>query len=75
MKLKEMAHVRYTSTCCVWDIDTDELLAGPDFKGFSANSVAKCGNMDVKHKEYCFRENSDGKIEEYFDVYVKRGDC
>lgn len=72
-KIRNLPKKLYTSACCIWDYDTDEMLAGPDYMGFSSNTLNHYGNYDVYHYEYDIRENSDGELEKYFDVYVKEG--
>lgn len=72
-KVKNISKELYTSACCIWDYDTDTMLAGPEY-GFSPNTLKQYGNYNVHHYEHDTRENSDGKLEKYFDVYVERGD-
>ena len=73
-KVKNLPKELYTSACCIWDYDTNDMLAGPDYKEFSPSTLDNYGNHIVYRVEYETRENSDGELEKYFDVYVKRGD-
>lgn len=73
-KVRNLPKELYTSACCIWDYDTDVMLAGPDYMGFSPHTLKFYGNYEVRYYEHDIRDNSDGKAEKYFDVYVERGD-
>lgn len=74
MRVKDIPKNLFTTACCIWDHDTDELIAGPDYKEFSPANYEKFGNLEVRYMECDIRQNGDGELETYFDVYVKRGD-
>lgn len=73
-KVKNIPYELYTTACCIWDYDTDIMLAGPDYNGFSPSTLMNYGNYNVCYMEHDVRENSDGDLEKYFDVYVERGE-
>ena len=74
MRVKHIPKKLFTTACCIWDSNTDELIAGPDYKEFSPQNLELYGNLEVKYMECDIRENSDGELETYFDIYVERGD-
>ena len=74
LKVKDIPQELYTTACCLWDYNTDMMLAGPDYKGFSPSTLDNYGNHVVYCMEHETRENSDGELERYLDVYVKRGE-
>lgn len=74
MRVREIPKNLFTTASCIWDHETDELLAGPDYMEFSPSHLEKYGNLMVRYMEHDIRQNGDGELEAYFDVYVKRGD-